>query len=78
VLEAACAAGIDTTRLRCLGFGDAFVEHGERDELLASLGLNAEGIAASLKALLNASAESFGDRADHASAVARFDARHPA
>jgi 1-deoxy-D-xylulose-5-phosphate synthase len=78
VLEAACAAGIDTTRLRCLGFGDAFVEHGERDELLASLGLNAEGIAASLKALLNASAESFGERADHASAVARFDARHPA
>jgi 1-deoxy-D-xylulose-5-phosphate synthase len=75
VLEAACAAGIDTTRLRCLGFGDKFVEHGERDELLASFGLNAEGIAASLRTLLRTDAESFAD-GEHAGVVSRFDARH--
>ncbi len=74
VLEAACAAGIDTTRLRCLGLGDRFVEHGERDELLVSLGLDSEGIAASLKALLRSGAEGFNE-SEHA-AVARFDARH--
>jgi 1-deoxy-D-xylulose-5-phosphate synthase len=75
VLEAACVAGIDTTRLRCLGFGDKFVEHGERDDLLASLGLNAEGIATSLRTLLRTEAESFAD-GEHAGVVARFDARH--
>ena len=57
-----------------LGFGDKFVEHGERDELLGSLGLDAEGIAASLRSLLRTSAESFTET-EHAGA-ARFDARH--
>lgn len=44
VLEAACDSGLDTRRLRRLGIPDAFVEHGTREELLAELGLHAEGI----------------------------------
>lgn len=44
-LEAANQAGLETAHLRCLGIPDAFVEHGERNELLADLGLDAEGIA---------------------------------
>ncbi|MDB4948808.1 MAG: 1-deoxy-D-xylulose-5-phosphate synthase [Gemmatimonadetes bacterium] len=36
-----------------LGMPDAFVEHGERAELLASLGLDAEGIAARVRELLD-------------------------
>ena len=35
-----------------LGLPDAFVEHGERGELLAGLGLNADGIAAKARELL--------------------------
>ena len=45
VLEAAADAGLDTSRVRRLGIPDHFVEHGERDELLADLGLDVEGIA---------------------------------
>jgi hypothetical protein len=63
--------------LRCLGFGDKFVEHGERDELLASLGLDAAGIAASLRTLLRTQAEAFAD-GEPAGVVSRFDARHQA
>ena len=49
VLEAACDAGLDTTHLRRLGIPDRFVEHGDRAELLAELGLDAEGIAAACR-----------------------------
>ncbi|MCO6459544.1 MAG: 1-deoxy-D-xylulose-5-phosphate synthase [Pirellulaceae bacterium] len=45
VLEAACDLGLDARRVRRLGIPDAFVEHGEREELLASLGLDVTGIA---------------------------------
>jgi 1-deoxy-D-xylulose-5-phosphate synthase len=45
VLELAADEGLDTRRLRRLGIPDQFVEHGERSELLADLGLDAEGIA---------------------------------
>ena len=45
VLEAAADAGLDTSRIRRLGIPDFFVEHGERDELLADLGLDVTGIA---------------------------------
>jgi 1-deoxy-D-xylulose-5-phosphate synthase len=45
VLEAAADAGLNTSHVRRLGLPDEFVEHGERDELLASLGLDADGIA---------------------------------
>lgn len=44
VLEAAADAGIDASRVRRLGIPDRFVEHGERDELLADLGLDVDGI----------------------------------
>lgn len=51
VLEAACAHGWDTRGLRTLGIPDRFIEHGERNELLASLGLDANGIASACKRL---------------------------
>jgi 1-deoxy-D-xylulose-5-phosphate synthase len=44
VLEAACEHGWDTRMLKCLALPDRFVEHGERDELLADMGLDAHGI----------------------------------
>ena len=44
VLEAANAAGIDTRSLIRLGIPDRFIEHGERGELLADLGLDVDGI----------------------------------
>jgi 1-deoxy-D-xylulose-5-phosphate synthase len=51
VVEAACDAGLDTSRLRRLGVPDHFIEHGERSELLADLGLDAAGIAATCRRL---------------------------
>ncbi len=44
VLEAACDAGLDIRRVRRLGIPDHYVEHGERAELLADLGLDCAGI----------------------------------
>ena len=46
VLEAAADAGLNTSRIRRLGIPDHYVEHGERDELLADLGLDVTGIVA--------------------------------
>jgi 1-deoxy-D-xylulose-5-phosphate synthase len=45
VLEAASELGVDLSRVRRLGIPDVFIEHGERDELLADLGLDTSGIA---------------------------------
>ena len=45
VLEAASDAALPTDHIRRLGIPDRFVEHGERGELLADLGLQADGIA---------------------------------
>jgi 1-deoxy-D-xylulose-5-phosphate synthase len=45
VLEAAADSGIDTSHVRRHGIPDEFIEHGERGELLADLGLDAAGIA---------------------------------
>jgi len=45
VLEAANDAGLDTRHIHRLGIPDRFIEHGERAELLADLGLDAHGIA---------------------------------
>ena len=44
VLEAANAAGLDTSRIRRLGIPDAFVEQGERDDLQVLLGIDTEGM----------------------------------
>ena len=51
VLEAAADAGVHAGHVRRLGIPDAFIEHGERGELLADLGLDASGIAAACRDL---------------------------
>jgi 1-deoxy-D-xylulose-5-phosphate synthase len=45
VLEAANDAGLPTDRIRRVGLPDRFIEHGERHELLADLGMNDVGLA---------------------------------
>jgi 1-deoxy-D-xylulose-5-phosphate synthase len=51
LLEAANDAGVATAHIRRLGLPDHYVEHGERGELLAELGLDAAGIARTCRAL---------------------------
>jgi 1-deoxy-D-xylulose-5-phosphate synthase len=51
VLELANEASLDTSRVRRLGIPDRFVEHAERNELLADIGLDAAGIAATCREL---------------------------
>jgi 1-deoxy-D-xylulose-5-phosphate synthase len=57
VVEAASDAGLDASRVRRLGIPDRYIEHGERDELLADLGLDVAGIAATCRQLAATSAE---------------------
>ena len=45
VLEAANDAGLDTSHIRRLGIPDQFIEHADRSEQLAALGLSSRGIA---------------------------------
>ncbi len=45
VLEHACANHWDTRNLKILAIPDRYIEHSERDDLLADLGLDANGIA---------------------------------
>lgn len=54
VLEAAVDAGVDTRAIRRLGIPDHFVEHGERADLLADIGLSPNGIAAACQQAANA------------------------
>src|SRR5207249_1380709 len=49
VLEAANAAGLDARNIVRLGLPDRFVEHAERGELLADLGLDVAGICRSVR-----------------------------
>jgi 1-deoxy-D-xylulose-5-phosphate synthase len=51
VLEAANDLGLDISRVKRLGVPDRFIEHAERGELLADLGLDAKGIAAACREL---------------------------
>ncbi len=51
VLEAAADAGMNASHIRRLGIPDRFIEHGERGELLADLGLDAAGIASACRAV---------------------------
>lgn len=44
VLEAAHSAGLSTRNIHRIGIPDAFVEHGDRGDLLADLGLDVDGI----------------------------------
>jgi 1-deoxy-D-xylulose-5-phosphate synthase len=51
VLETAADAGINASHVTRLGIPDRFIEHGERGELLADLGLDPMGIAAKCREL---------------------------
>ena len=51
VVEAAADAGVEAHHVRRLGIPDHYVEHGERGELLADLGLDAAGIARMCRSL---------------------------
>ncbi|MFO0998745.1 MAG: 1-deoxy-D-xylulose-5-phosphate synthase [Planctomycetaceae bacterium] len=51
VLEAATRLSLNTERFRILAIPDSFVEHGDRDELLADLGLDAAGLVRTAKEL---------------------------
>jgi 1-deoxy-D-xylulose-5-phosphate synthase len=53
VLEAANAAGLDTRNVLRLGLPDRFVEHGERGELLADLGLDVDGLCRAVRQALS-------------------------
>ena len=53
VLETAADAGLETRHLRRLGVPDRFVEHAERRDLLAELGLDADGIVQSCLEMAN-------------------------
>ncbi len=51
LLEAANDAGLPTGHIRRLGLPDRFIEHGERGELLADLGLDVDGLVAAAYAM---------------------------
>ncbi|WP_417380405.1 1-deoxy-D-xylulose-5-phosphate synthase [Gimesia sp.] len=51
VLESANDAGLNTSHLKRLGIPDRFIEHGNRKELLADLGLDVDGITATAREL---------------------------
>lgn len=51
VLEAANTAGVRTDNVRRLGIPDRFIEHGDRGELLADLGLDVDGLVATAQAM---------------------------
>jgi 1-deoxy-D-xylulose-5-phosphate synthase len=52
VLEAANNAGLNTSHVLRLGLPDRFIEHGERGELLADLGLDVSGLCATVRRAL--------------------------
>jgi 1-deoxy-D-xylulose-5-phosphate synthase len=52
LLEAAADAGLDAGHVHRLGIPDRFIEHGERAELLADVGLDAAGILRTCRTLL--------------------------
>jgi 1-deoxy-D-xylulose-5-phosphate synthase len=55
LLEAANEAGLDSRHVVRLGIPDRFVEHGERGELLAELGLDPQGICSAVRRSLGRS-----------------------
>ena len=52
LLEEANSAGLDTRHIVRLGIPDRFVEHAERNELFADLGLDVNGIANTIRQAL--------------------------
>jgi 1-deoxy-D-xylulose-5-phosphate synthase len=55
VLESAALQGLSCDRIRTLGIPDKFVEHGDREELLAELGLNAASLVRQILTLVGQS-----------------------
>jgi 1-deoxy-D-xylulose-5-phosphate synthase len=58
VLEAANAAGLDARNVTRLGIPDRFIEHAERGELLAELGLDVPGLCAAARRAVGKDRES--------------------
>jgi 1-deoxy-D-xylulose-5-phosphate synthase len=52
VLEAVNAAGMKSGTIRRLGIPDHFIEHGNRDELLADLGLDIDGLVSAARSMI--------------------------
>jgi 1-deoxy-D-xylulose-5-phosphate synthase len=62
LLEAACDHGLETVHVHRLGIPDRYIEHAERKEQLADLGLDAEGIARLCRELAKSAAAKMPDR----------------
>ena len=62
VLEAANAMGLDARKVVRLGLPDRFVEHAERGELLADLGLDVAGICATVRRALGRTSDETAER----------------
>jgi 1-deoxy-D-xylulose-5-phosphate synthase len=60
VLEALADAGMGDVRVVRLGIPDRFIEHGRRDDILAQLGLDSRGIAATVLRALSERADAKG------------------
>ena len=76
VLEAAADSGVETAHIRRLGIPDRFIEHAERGELLADLGLDPAGIARACREL----ASYWGDSTEvnlHSAAAVGFASLRP-
>ena len=63
VLEAANAVGLDARNVVRLGLPDRFIEHAERAELLADLGLDVTGICRTVRQALEKRAKQFNREA---------------
>jgi 1-deoxy-D-xylulose-5-phosphate synthase len=63
VLEAANSAGLDTRHIVRLGIPDRFIEHAERGELLAALGLDVDGVCRAVRQGLERRSERYEDSA---------------
>ena len=57
VLELACDKGWDTRQMKRLGIPDQFIEHGEREDLLADMGMSVDGLVATCRELASQGAE---------------------
>jgi 1-deoxy-D-xylulose-5-phosphate synthase len=71
VLEAANEAGLETSHIRRLGIPDRFIEHADRSEQLADLGLSSRGIADLCRTLAGVQGSGVPGAAPSAVGVAR-------
>jgi 1-deoxy-D-xylulose-5-phosphate synthase len=65
VLELANSAGLDTRHVIRKGIPDRFIEHGDRNELLADMGLDAASLAEAVRAALPPATEERGNGRHH-------------